>query len=82
MFAHGGELHLSCSSLYLFVNFFFFKKPVDYFFKFLYLIYFWLRWLFVAVCRLSLDVVSRSYSSLRCEGFFITVASLVAEHGL
>ena len=31
--------------------------------------YFWLRWVFIAVCRLSLVVVSRGYSSLRWEGF-------------
>ena len=30
---------------------------------------FWLRWVFVAVRRLSLVVVSRSYSLLRCAGF-------------
>ena len=37
-----------------------------FFFK---LIYFWLRWVFVAACGLSLVVASRGYSSLRCTGF-------------
>ena len=32
-------------------------------------IYFWLRWVFVAVRGLSLVVVSGGYSSLRCTGF-------------
>ena len=44
-------------------------------------IYFWLCWVFVAVCGLSLVVASRGYSSLRCPGFAV-VASLVAEHRL
>ena len=29
-------------------------------------IYFWLRWVFVAACRLSLVAVSRGYYSLLC----------------
>ena len=33
------------------------------------LIYFWLRWVFVAARRLSLVVASGGYSSLRCAGF-------------
>ena len=32
-------------------------------------IYFWLRWVFVAACRLSLVEASGGYSSLRCMGF-------------
>ena len=32
-------------------------------------IYFWLHWVFVAVCRLSLVAASRGYSSLWCTGF-------------
>ena len=36
---------------------------------FFFLTYFWLRWVFVAVCRLSLVVASRDYSSLQCTGF-------------
>ena len=37
--------------------------------KFIYFIYFWLLWVFIAVHRLSLVVVSGGYSSLRCRGF-------------
>ena len=37
---------------------------------FIYLsIYFWLRWVFVAVHGLSLDAASGGYSLLRCTGF-------------
>ena len=32
-------------------------------------IYFWLRWVFVAACGLSLVAVSRGYPLLRCAGF-------------
>ena len=32
-------------------------------------IYFWLRWVFIAVHGLSLGAVSGGYSSLRCAGF-------------
>ena len=31
-------------------------------------IYFWLRWVFIAACGLSLVVASGGYSSLRCVG--------------
>ena len=48
--------------------FFFFNE----FIYFIY-IYFWLRWVFVAACRLSLVAAC---------GLLIAVASLVAEHGL
>ena len=42
----------------------------DFFKKFIYLfIYFWLRCVFVAVCRLSLVAASGGYSLLRCAGF-------------
>ena len=38
--------------------------------KFIYLfIYFWLRWVFVAACRLSLVASSGGYSSMRWAGF-------------
>ena len=39
------------------------------FIYFILFIYFWLRWVFVAVRRLSLVAVSRGYSSLWCAGF-------------
>ena len=31
--------------------------------------YFWLHWVFIAVCRLSLVAASGGYSSLQCTGF-------------
>ena len=49
---------------FIFMFFFNLKK----FFKF---IYFRLRWVFIAVCGLSLVVVSGGYSSLRCAGFLL-----------
>ena len=39
------------------------------FFKNKFIYYFWLRWVFVAACGLSLVAVSGGYSSLRCTGF-------------
>ena len=45
------------------------KMAFTLFFKIYLFIYFWLRWVFVAARRLSLVVVSRGYSSLRCMGF-------------
>ena len=35
---------------------------------FIYFIYFWLRWVFLAACMLSLVAVSGGYSSLWCVG--------------
>ena len=50
--------------------------------KFIYLfIYFWLRWVFVAVHRLSLVAASRGYSSLRCAGFSLWWILLVWSTG-
>ena len=39
------------------------------FFKKINLFIYWLRWVFVAACGLSLVVLSRGYSLLRCAGF-------------
>ena len=39
-------------------------------------------WVFVAVCRLSLEVASRGGSLVVVRRLFIVVPSLVAEHGL
>ena len=47
----------------------------DFFFNIDLLIYFWLHWVVVAACGLSLVMAKRGYSSA-------VVASLVAEHGL
>ena len=44
-------------------------------------IYFWLRWVFVAACRLSPVVASGGYSVVVC-GLLTALASLAAEHGL
>ena len=49
-----------CRRLFCFFFKFFFKN---------YLFCFWLHWVFVAACRLSLVTESRGYSSLRCTGF-------------
>ena len=48
--------------------------------KFIYFIYFWLCWVFVAARGLSLVAASGGYPSLRVRGLLIAVASLVAEH--
>ena len=44
--------------------------------------YFWLPWVFVAMCGLSLVVDSGGYSLVVVHGLHIVVASLVVEHGL
>ena len=51
------------------------------FFFFLIFNFFWLHWVFVAVCWLSLVVVSGGYSVV-VHGLLIVVASPVVEHGL
>ena len=45
------------------------------------LFYFWLRWVFVAVRRLSLVVASRGYSSLWCAGFSLRWLLLLQSTG-
>ena len=47
-----------------------------------FLFFFGLRWVFVAVCGLSLVAASGGYSSFVVRGLLIAVASLVAEHWL
>ena len=44
-------------------------------------IYFWLRWVFVAVCELFSSCGERGLLFVAALGFLIVVASLVAEHG-
>ena len=51
------------------------------FFKFYLLIYFWLCWVTVAACRLSLVAASGGYSLVAMHGL-IVVASLSAQHRL
>ena len=57
------------------ISFFFFLRAPDLF------IYFWLRWVFVAVRRLSLVAVSGGYSSLRCAGFSLRWLLLLRSTG-
>ena len=59
----------------LLILFFFFNK-------FIYLFIYWLRWIFIAVRRLSLVAASRGYSLLRCAGFSLRWLLFVAEHRL
>ena len=49
---------------------------------FLKLIYFWLCWVFIAACGLSLAAASRGYSPLWCTGFSLWWPLSVSEHGL
>ena len=49
--------------------------------KFILFIYFWLRWVFVAVPRLS-SCGERGLLFVAVRGLLIAVASLVVEHGL
>ena len=46
------------------------------------LIYFWLFWVFVAACRLSLVVVSGGYALIVERGLLVMVGSLAVEHRL
>ena len=50
-------------------------------YKFIYFIYFWLRWVFVAARGLSLVAVSGGYSSLRCAGFSLRWLLLLRSTG-
>ena len=47
----------------------------------LFFIYFWLRWVFVAVRGLSLVATSRGYSSLQCRGFSLRWLLLLQSMG-
>ena len=55
-----------------------FRSFAHFFFKF---IYFWLCWVFVVVCRLSLVAVSGGYSLLRCVGFSLLWLLLLRSTG-
>ena len=52
-----------------------------YLFVFYYLFYFWLRWVFTAVCGLSLVAASGGYSSLWCAGFSLQWLLLLRSTG-
>ena len=58
-----------------FLSFFFFIN------LFIYIFYFWLRWVFVAARRLSLVAASRSYSLLHCTGFSLRWLLLLLSTG-
>ena len=45
-------------------------------------LYFWLCWVFLAVCWLSLVAASRGYPLVAVYGLLIVVASLVVKHRL
>ena len=49
--------------------------------KFILFIYFWLRWVFIAVHGLSLVAVSRGYSSFQCAGFSLRWLLLLRSTG-
>ena len=49
---------------------------------FILFIYCWLRWFFIAVCRLSLVGGEQGLPFIAVHVLLIIVASLVAEHGL
>ena len=50
--------------------------------KFYLFIYFWLCWVFIAACQLSLVAASGGFSLVAVHGLLAVVASLVAERGL
>ena len=50
-------------------------------FGFCFFFYFWLHWVFIAACRLSLVAASRGYSSLRCTGFSLQWLLLLQSTG-
>ena len=51
------------------------------FLKLLFIYYFWLHWVFVAACGLSLVAASGGYSSLRCVGFSLPWLLLLRSTG-
>ena len=61
------------------------RKLIQFFFLiylFYFIIYFWLRWVFVPACGLSLVAESGCYSSLWCAGFSLLWLVFVTEHRL
>ena len=67
---------LDSNSLHSYFFFFFLINLFIYSF-----IYFWLRWVFVAVLRLSLVAASGGYSSLQCAGFSLQWLLLLQSTG-
>ena len=58
-----------------------FKTFLKIYLFFILFIYFWLRWVFVAVRGLSLVVVSWGYSALQCTGFSLQWLLLLQSMG-
>ena len=56
------------------------ESTIGFFLKILF-IYFWLRWVFIAACGLSLVAESRGYSLLRCTGFSLRWLLLLQSTG-
>ena len=50
--------------------------------RFIYVLYFWLCWVFIAVRGLSLVVASRGSPLVAMHGLLVLVVSLVVEHRL
>ena len=59
----------------------FFCRSIFFLRNFFFLIFFWLCWVFIAVLRLSVVVVSRDYSLVVVHGLLVVVASLVLVGG-
>ena len=67
-----------CVYIYIYI-FFFFKHGRTFFINLF--IYFWLRWVFIAVHGLSLLAASGGYSSLQCVGFSLRWLLLLRSMG-
>ena len=67
--------------IYIYIYIFIYIFALSIFFKINLFIYFWLHWVFVAVCGLSLVAVSRGYSLLRCVGFSLRWLLLLRSTG-
>ena len=63
------NLYILCYQLQVFYLFSYYYYILTLKKNFILIIYFWLRWVFVAARGLSLITASRGYSSLRCTGF-------------
>ena len=74
MKAHQKHVFTQCIKT---ITFFWTWHCYIYFFQF---IYFWLLWLFVAACELSLDAGSGGHYPVVMHGLLILVTSVVVEH--